>query len=169
MSTSPKAFPLAKSCTFTSFGRIPSWLLLSFQIFATVLLISSTACVFVKIKFPSLSLSILLSYPEIVSSSFIVYSISFPDSYFGRSFQVALQLLFSFIVSTSPKAFPLAKSCTFTSFGRIPSWLLLSFQTFVTFFSMVLCVFLIIIDISFSLTTFSYVALYPSIACSSTS
>ena len=142
--------PSAYSLTVTDSGRIPSWLLLSFQVFVPVMLVVSGSCVLVIVN-PST----LVVYP-VTGVSFTVYTIAFPSLFLSRSVNVYFQFVLA--VATAVFTFsPSAYRVIVTLSGLIPSWLLLSFQIFspsivifsglVRVFSIVQAVFLHEIDV----------------------
>ena len=163
---SPLLFSFAFNCTCILVGRFPSWFSLSFHTFSTLYVVCSISCVFVIVVFPDVSVSYDAVYPSGTTSS-TVYVISFPFSYFGKSFHVFFQLFSAFNVIASPLLFPLAFNCTCILVGRFPSWFSLSFHTFSILYDVfsTSCVFVIIVFPSVSVL---YDAVYPSGTTSST-
>ena len=124
--------PLAIKVTVILSGRLPSWLSLSFQVFVPLISTVSVLCVLLMI-YPSVALPLISDvYPFGTDTSAILYWISLPFFLASRSVNDPLQLFFSSSVNVLSVFSPFANNSTVIFSGRIPSWLLLSFQIFLT-------------------------------------
>ena len=125
--------PFFNRLILISFGRFPSWLSASSQVFVPSTTVFPGSLVFVTVK-PSFALPVtLLSYPFSTVSSLTVYTILFPALYSSRSVKLPVQLFVAVNVNVLPgTSTPSASNLTFTLAGLTPSWLSLSSQAFVT-------------------------------------
>ena len=116
----------ALSTTSILSGLFPSLLLLSSQIFVTLTSVSNGMCLFVML-YPS-----RVAVYSFTLSSVIVYLISFPSLYFGKSLNEYDQFPSSPIVTFADFIFVASASKLIViSSGLNPSWLLASFHVFV--------------------------------------
>ena len=76
-------FPFARRFTVISFGRFPSWLSPSFQVFFPLISVVSGVWLFSILIFPISLLSISVVYPSTSVTSFTSYFMSFPFAFLG--------------------------------------------------------------------------------------
>ena len=97
-----------------------------------VMLIVSCVWVFVTVVVPSSFVMIWLVYSSVKFTSSSVYMISFASFILRKSVNVYVQPISSPINTICPVLSPFAYNSTTICAGRLPSWLLLSFQTLLT-------------------------------------
>ena len=130
VSLSPVSTPSASNLIVTLVGLFPSWSFLSSQAFVTLILVLLGVR-----EFLTLYPSTIFVYP-VTSSSSILYLISLPFSYFGKSLNSYFHLPSvpfetSFVSTTIGVSFSTCLSnLTLIFVGRFPSWLSLSSQVF---------------------------------------
>ena len=112
-------------------GRFPSWLFPSSQVLLPDMSTVSGSCLLVTVNPSDASPVISVLYPSTLTSS-MVYKIFTPSLYSSSSVKDPLQLFPLFSFTVFPVSSLSASSFTTISFGRIPSWLFPSSQSFLT-------------------------------------